>query len=360
MLTESIAEHIVRETMRRLNRNINIMDREGRIIASGDPGRVGERHAGGLESIRSGRSVVIGKDDLARWPGARPGINMPIVFRGQAVGAIGITGEPEEIAEFAQLVRMATELMLEEADLASRREERNRIKESLLKELAAPAPDSRKIAGILQLLQVEALLPGRAFMIGAEEGGGIHALLMAEIEQLLGAGRTLAAMYDHHRICVLCFGWRESRGNPAVRMLQEMLVRAGLAPRIGCSAEAAEISDLPAIMREAAFALAFAGADRPLAEYAGLEPRMLIEQSDPAAKRRFAERVLGGIPDGIIDTLRMFLACNQDVRETADALYVHKNTVIYRLNKIKERTGYDPRNFQDAVLLQTALWSRGN
>lgn len=356
MLTESIARHIVRETMRRLNRNINIMDRDGRILASGDESRVGERHAGALESIRGGETVVIGEEDLVHWPGARPGINMPIVFRGKAVGAIGITGVPGEIAEFAQLVRMTTELMLEQAERVSRREERNRIKERLLEELAAPAADSAKISAYLQRLQIQADPPFRAFVIRTEGDSVPSSLLPARIEERLGADRTLAGLYDPQRICVLCFGRHGRRGDPIVRMLQEIVDHAGYSCRIGCSDEAEEIGDLPAIVGEAAFALSFARADNPVAAYAGLEPQRLIRQADEVAKRRFARRVLGDMPDAILATLQMFFACNLNVRKTADALYVHKNTVIYRLAKIKEQTGYDPRNFQDALILQTALW----
>ena len=36
-------------------------------------------------------------------------------------------------------------------------------------------------------------------------------------------------------------------------------------------------------------------------------------------------------------------------------LYIHKNTLQYKLNHIAEKTGWNPRRFQDAVLLFLAL-----
>lgn len=48
MLTREIAQTIVLETSLRLNRNINIMDEKGIIIASGDPSRIDNIHEGAL------------------------------------------------------------------------------------------------------------------------------------------------------------------------------------------------------------------------------------------------------------------------------------------------------------------------
>src|SRR5690554_4917559 len=101
MLTSEIATNIVRETMNRLDRNINIVNTEGYIIASGIPSRVGELHVAALEAIRSGQTIVITKNNQQLWDGALCGMNMPVSFQNQIVGAIGLTGEPEEIAEFA-------------------------------------------------------------------------------------------------------------------------------------------------------------------------------------------------------------------------------------------------------------------
>ncbi|HEO7195325.1 helix-turn-helix domain-containing protein, partial [Streptococcus agalactiae] len=43
--------------------------------------------------------------------------------------------------------------------------------------------------------------------------------------------------------------------------------------------------------------------------------------------------------------------------ECSQELFIHKNTVQYRLNKIYESTQLNPRNFKDATLLYLALKS---
>ncbi|MCM1894391.1 MULTISPECIES: helix-turn-helix domain-containing protein [Dorea] len=45
---------------------------------------------------------------------------------------------------------------------------------------------------------------------------------------------------------------------------------------------------------------------------------------------------------------------------TCDKLYLHKNTLQYKLNRIHKITGLNPRKFQDAVLLYLAVLLRTN
>lgn len=73
----------------------------------------------------------------------------------------------------------------------------------------------------------------------------------------------------------------------------------------------------------------------------------------------FVEHVLRGI-DHVLDpemlsTLEQFFALDCNVSETAKKLYIHRNTLLYRLDKFKNETGKDVRTFRDAVLVKTAL-----
>lgn len=55
---------------------------------------------------------------------------------------------------------------------------------------------------------------------------------------------------------------------------------------------------------------------------------------------------------GDAETLRTahaFFDSNLNISKTAKALYMHRNTLIYRLNKIKKLTGLDIKKFDDAV-----------
>jgi carbohydrate diacid regulator len=48
-------------------------------------------------------------------------------------------------------------------------------------------------------------------------------------------------------------------------------------------------------------------------------------------------------------TALIFLSNNLNITETANKLFIHRNTLIYRLNKLESITGYDIRKFNDAM-----------
>ncbi|WP_189595134.1 PucR family transcriptional regulator [Nocardia cerradoensis] len=60
------------------------------------------------------------------------------------------------------------------------------------------------------------------------------------------------------------------------------------------------------------------------------------------------------IPE-LIDTLRSHIAGNFNRQKTATALKIHRNTVDYRLRRIKDLTGFDPYDHSDLLRLQSAL-----
>jgi sugar diacid utilization regulator len=57
----------------------------------------------------------------------------------------------------------------------------------------------------------------------------------------------------------------------------------------------------------------------------------------------------------IIQTIDYFVSSNCNVSQTAKKLYIHRNTLLYRLDKFKQITGRDVRNFEDAILVKLAL-----
>lgn len=56
-----------------------------------------------------------------------------------------------------------------------------------------------------------------------------------------------------------------------------------------------------------------------------------------------------------IELLRVFLAAEGSLTLASEQLYIHKNTLQYRLNKIFEITGYDPRKLSSAHLYTIAI-----
>ena len=69
----------------------------------------------------------------------------------------------------------------------------------------------------------------------------------------------------------------------------------------------------------------------------------------------FDEDVADDFEDEELVTVYTFFDNNLNISETARQLYVHRNTLVYRLEKIQKRTGLDVRVFEDALTFKIAM-----
>ena len=59
--------------------------------------------------------------------------------------------------------------------------------------------------------------------------------------------------------------------------------------------------------------------------------------------------------DETLTTINKFFDNNLNVSETSRQLYIHRNTLVYRLDKLQKSTGLDLRVFEDAITFKIAL-----
>lgn len=69
----------------------------------------------------------------------------------------------------------------------------------------------------------------------------------------------------------------------------------------------------------------------------------------------FKEGSLESLDNEMILTINKFFDNNLNVSETSRQLYVHRNTLVYRLDKIQKITGLDLRNFDDAITFKVSM-----
>ncbi len=135
VLNKKVAQEIVDKTINIINLNVNIMDHTGIIIASGNKKRVGTLHEGALITISRDEAVIIDKYLENKLAGTAEGINLPIKFRGEIIGVVGISGECEKVKEYSELVKMSTELYIEQSVLIKEQITHSQSKEQFLNAL---------------------------------------------------------------------------------------------------------------------------------------------------------------------------------------------------------------------------------
>ncbi len=101
-------------------------------------------------------------------------------------------------------------------------------------------------------------------------------------------------------------------------------------------------------------------ADRSIIAYSALGIGRLIYQLPiPLCKMFIREIFEGKSPDDFdeetLTTINKFFENNLNVSETSRQLYIHRNTLVYRLDKLQKSTGLDLRVFEDAITFKIAL-----
>jgi carbohydrate diacid regulator len=74
----------------------------------------------------------------------------------------------------------------------------------------------------------------------------------------------------------------------------------------------------------------------------------------------FIKEIFDGVsPDDFdeetFDTINKFFENSLNVSETSRQLFIHRNTLVYRLDKLQKSTGLDLRIFEDAITFKIAL-----
>jgi carbohydrate diacid regulator len=100
--------------------------------------------------------------------------------------------------------------------------------------------------------------------------------------------------------------------------------------------------------------------EKNVVNYESLGVGRLVYQLPLSMCRMFLAEVLQGVSidsfdDETLATVNKFFENHLNVSETSRQLYIHRNTLVYRLDKLQKMTGLDLRNFDDALLFNITL-----
>ena len=124
-----------------------------------------------------------------------------------------------------------------------------------------------------------------------------------------------------------------------------------------------ELKDLSRSYKEAKMAMDVGrifDAGKRVISYNELGIGRLIYQLPPNLCRMFIREIFGEgemieFDQETLSTIDTFFENNLNVSETARQLFVHRNTLVYRIEKLMKSTGLDIRTFEDAMTLRIAL-----
>lgn len=380
MLDAAVAQDIVNKTMSVLHVNVNIMDVHGRVIAAGHRERVGAYHSAAAEVIATGRKKTVSAEEAAGMDGVKPGITLPIIYKDATLGALGMTGEPAQVEKYGELVVLTALLIIEQQEMKERVYQEQRARESVFIDLFT----GRCLEDEALFLQRSDLLGYRldrtqlvmAVRLSALADGQDPLDCQQRMDRLIEhlsafrvRGRAVTACFLNGRLALLC---PAGDGDDRERLLRDaeslrrflceetqsavlLCVGGVCADWRGIPAAFSRSVDTLEIARRCAAAEGTFFFEDYLIEYA-------LQQIPPGAREEYCAAVSGALascrPDQrelLLDTLRLYYDNDMNAQKTADELFLHRNTLNMRLNRIRDLTGYAPQRFRDAFVLRMAL-----
>lgn len=132
---------------------------------------------------------------------------------------------------------------------------------------------------------------------------------------------------------------------------------------VGIGLPVVTLKDLATSFKEAQVSLEIGrvfDTERNIINYSSLGVARLIYQLPTTLCEMFLREVfrtgsIESLDAETLFTIQRFFENNLNVSETSRGLFVHRNTLVYRLEKIKKLTGLDLREFDDAILFKVAL-----
>ena len=195
----------------------------------------------------------------------------------------------------------------------------------------------------------------------------------AEIMELLKGlffaynGDYVTAVEERNVILIKALG--EEEGYPELRNIAEMIVdmvnsEAMVNVKVSYGTIIHELKDVSKSFKEAKLALDVGRifyAETDVIAYHALGIGRLIYQLPENLCRIFIREIFGRdeipeeIDEEILNTIQKFFQNNLNISETSRQLFVHRNTLVYRIEKVQKITGLDMRSFEDALTFNIAL-----
>lgn len=215
-------------------------------------------------------------------------------------------------------------------------------------------------------LHIEARAPRVVFLVEAklEKDGIVTELLKGMFSSQ--AGDYITAVDESSVILIKALApnsTHEDMMAVADTIVAMMNAEAMLNVRVAFGTVVQELKDVSKSYKEAKMALDVGKifyAEKNVVAYSILGIGRLIYQLPVSLCKLFVEEIFGeNVPsqldDETLTTINKFFENNLNVSETSRQLFVHRNTLVYRIEKIQKSTGLDLRNFDDALTFKIAL-----
>jgi sugar diacid utilization regulator len=149
---------------------LNIFNTEGIILASSDKERIGSFHSGALKASTTKKEVKIYPHEVENYQGAKMGVNTPIIRAGEVIGVVGIYGHPDEVKTISTLLAIISDHFIEQSKAIESSQRRIAIKEDIINIISSgDTPRVKQILDQINKLNINLKTPISLVLIACKD-----------------------------------------------------------------------------------------------------------------------------------------------------------------------------------------------
>lgn len=367
-ISQTAAQSIVEEIGREIHEHINFMDQEGYIVASTDRARLGTLHTGARRIIEEKLPELYITEEMENST-TKKGINLPITIRDEIVGVVGITGDRERVAGYGNIVRRMTEIMVEDSRLKAHKVYDRRVRYRFIEEWIgrSGAFYDRGFVERGGQIGIDIMKPRRGMVIrfvrysllsATQEGQRRLEEMEAAVRHYADREEMLYLREPPRQICLV-----EACSDEKIRKIAEnihrlLLEKYGERVVIGIDSMDSGSVHINQICKEAERA-AEAGGLTDIIFYKDLYVELFLRDVTAEAQVEYLNRLFPGTGEEELDAymklIEVFIEEEGSLARMSERLYMHKNTIQYKLKKMEALNGRDIRTPVGAAVYYMAL-----
>ena len=339
-----LAQDIIDELGGTISHDIYITDRHGRIIASNKVREIGRLNLAAMNAVNS-RNIfrVWVKTDTQNT-----GASIPIAYSGSIIGALSLEGDLQEISPILPLLKTSVELLIHQKAMLDSNVQIRRIHEQFLREWFSHRGEYDKhiISRGLELNK-DILLRRVAVVFHDRNPVEDMDTFLADI---LDRNDAYISHADGVHIALVV-------GNSKCAAKLKRILDQGLGKKMGVSQPLCHAFSAISQARRALEIGDLFFRNEPMIHFENVRLIDETARHPCTGEMRHIIALLekNGRSSNLIQTLFAYVYHNGSIQQTIDELFIHRNSLNYRFQRIREITGYDPEKFQELMFLYTAL-----
>ena len=356
--------------------DVEMTDDAGSVIFSKHPARYGETIPSVQKLFAAEQTSSIDPDSSPDAAG-QGWLVFSVQYSGVRLGAISVYGDIEKLTSYSQTLQNVTNMLIEVNLSYARSQFKSNtitlfVNEWLHLDTYSDYSEFKDLAKILGVdlnlprtvvnLHIHNLQSITAAFLQKGYTNRISEMIQQQIIESLDKEKRDFCISSGNDFILLITGDNISDIRRTIEQIKQTIERKfSVSVIAGFSPIAYDYRDVQKYYRYAQLSTRVARTqNRSFAFYSDLSIELLLSTISPQIKQEYVRKIFRDASEADLkewmNILFVYFKCNGSLSSTAQKLYLHKNTLQYKLGKIREQTGFDARNKYDSVVLYLALY----